>query len=96
MEMAFRELDMELEWRGEGANEVGVERSTGKTLVEIDPDYFRPAEVDVLKGDAGKARKKLGWSHRYELEDLVREMVRSDHAHCQRAYGVKPRKSPEG
>jgi GDPmannose 4,6-dehydratase len=96
VEMAFRELDMELEWRGEGADEVGVERSTGKTLVEIDPDYFRPAEVDVLKGDAGKAHKKLGWSHRYELEDLVREMVRSDHAHCQRAYGVEPRKSPQG
>lgn len=96
VEMAFRELGMDLEWEGEGAEEKGVDRNSGKTLIEIDPDYFRPAEVEVLKGDASKAKEKLGWEHHYELEDLVKEMVRSDREHCRHMFQVGAEKKEEG
>ncbi len=94
IEMAFREIDIELEWQGRGAEEIGVDRTTGKTLIEIDPDYFRPAEVDILQGDASKAKEKLGWEHRFELEDLVQEMVHRDLEKCrqEQAY-LKPEQS---
>jgi GDPmannose 4,6-dehydratase len=82
VEMAFQEIGIELEWKGEGAEEIGVDKATGQTLVEIDPDYFRPAEVDILEGDASKAKAKLGWQHQCGLKDLVREMVHSDLEKC--------------
>ena len=77
-EMAFREVGMEIEWRGQGVDEKGVDPKTGKILVEVDPRYFRPTEVELLLGDATKAHNKLGWTAKTPLSDLVREMVQSD------------------
>ena len=78
-ELAFREVGFELEWRGKGADEKGVDRATGKILVAVDPKYFRPTEVDQLLGNPEKARKLLGWNPRNtSFPELVRRMVRSD------------------
>ena len=77
-EMTFKELGMEIEWQGHGVDEKGIDRNTGKVLIEIDPRYFRPAEVDLLLGDASKAKAKLGWQPKYDLEALCREMVKED------------------
>lgn len=77
-EMTFKELGMEIEWQGHGVDEKGIDRNTGKVLIEIDPRYFRPAEVDWLLGDASKAKAKLGWQPKYDLEALCREMVKED------------------
>lgn len=89
VEMSFHEIGVELEWRGEGAEEFGVDKATGQTIVEIDPDYFRPAEVDILKGDASKAHEKLGWEHHFELKDLVKEMVQSDLEKCHQQQAMR-------
>jgi GDPmannose 4,6-dehydratase len=78
VELAFRIAGMPIEWRGTGAEEVGVACSTGRVIVELDPRYLRPAEVDLLCGDPSKARKVLGWKPQVEFEELVREMVISD------------------
>jgi GDPmannose 4,6-dehydratase len=77
-EMAFAEVGREIEWRGKGVEERGIDRKTGKALIEVHPEYFRPAEVDYLVGDATKARQKLGWHHKTTLPEMVREMVQSD------------------
>ncbi|RMG34759.1 MAG: GDP-mannose 4,6-dehydratase [Methanobacteriota archaeon] len=77
-DLAFKELDMELEWVGEGKEEKGIEKKTGKVRVEVDPNYFRPTEVDLLIGDASKAREKLGWEPKVKFEELVRIMVHAD------------------
>jgi GDPmannose 4,6-dehydratase len=71
-------LGMKIDWRGTGVDEVGVDSGTGRTLVRIDPRYFRPTEVETLVGDPTKARQKLGWSAECSFEGLVEEMVRSD------------------
>ena len=76
--MTFKELGMEISWQGEGINEKGIDKATGKVLVEVDPRYFRPAEVDLLLGDSTKARTQLGWKPNYDLQGLVKEMVASD------------------
>jgi len=76
--MAFREVDIEIVWKGKGVNEKGIDKATKKTLVEIDAAYFRPTEVDYLRGDYSKAKKKLGWKPVFTLEDLVKDMVHSD------------------
>lgn len=76
--LAFAELGITINWKGEGVNEKGYDAATGKCLIEIDPKYFRPTEVDLLVGDASKAAKLLGWKHTCELEDLVKEMVAGD------------------
>jgi GDPmannose 4,6-dehydratase len=78
VEKAFRKVGIGLEWRGEGVNEKGVDASSGRVLVEVDPRYFRPTEVDLLVGDPSKAREKLGWHHETKLDDLIAEMVRED------------------
>ena len=78
VEWAFAETDVMLEWRGRGVNEKGYCRATGRCRVEIDPRYFRPTEVDLLCGDASKAREKLGWKATTGIKALVREMVRAD------------------
>ena len=78
VEKAFLEVGVNLEWRGRGVEEKGVDSSDGRILVEVDPRYFRPTEVDLLIGDPTKARKKLGWRHETRLDDLVAEMVRED------------------
>lgn len=76
--MAFAELGIDIEFVGEGVNEKGIDKATGKTLIEVDPRYFRPAEVDLLLGDSTKARKELGWEPQYDLPMLVKDMVKSD------------------
>lgn len=76
--LAFLELGIDLEWRGRGVHEVGVDTATGRVLVEVDPRYFRPAEVGHLLGDAGKARQRLGWLPRTDFKSLVAEMARDD------------------
>jgi GDPmannose 4,6-dehydratase len=78
VERAFAEAGIEIAWRGEGANEQGVEVGTDRVLVEIDPRYFRPNEVDNLVGDPSKAREKLGWTHETDFDALCAEMLRED------------------
>lgn len=76
--MSFAEVGITLEWRGKGVEEKGVDKKTGAVLVEIDPAYFRPTEVEILIGDASKAREKLGWVPKITIDQLVKEMVRHD------------------
>lgn len=76
--MAFQEVGIDLEFIGKGIYEKGVDKASGKVIIEIDARYFRPTEVDLLLGDASKARQKLGWEPKYTLEMLVREMVSED------------------
>ena len=76
--MTFEELGIDLEFVGEGVDEKGIDKATGKTLIEVDPRYFRPAEVDLLLGDSTKARNELGWKPTYDLRALVKDMVQSD------------------
>jgi GDPmannose 4,6-dehydratase len=71
-------LGMQIEWRGEGVDEVGIDRVTGRTLVRVDPRYFRPAEVETLLGDPSKARAKLGWTAEVPFAELVADMVQAD------------------
>ena len=75
---AFSEAGISLEWSGSGVNEVGKNAQTGKLLVSVDPTYFRPTEVDLLIGDATKAKEKLGWSPTCDLNQLISEMISSD------------------
>jgi GDPmannose 4,6-dehydratase len=77
-ELAAAALDFDLAWDGEGANTVGIDRRSGKAIIRVNPKYFRPAEVDLLLGDASKARKKLGWSPKTTLTELVQMMVEAD------------------
>jgi GDPmannose 4,6-dehydratase len=71
-------LDMRIEWQGEGVDEVGIDAASGRTLIRIDPRYFRPTEVDTLLGDPTKAREKLGWTAEISFPELVEEMIESD------------------
>jgi GDPmannose 4,6-dehydratase len=84
VEWAFAEVAIELEWRGQGAAEQGLCRRTGKPRVAIDPRYYRPTEVDLLIGDASKARKVLGWEPKTGVREMVREMVAADRAELER------------
>lgn len=76
--MAFSEIGIELEFIGNGVDEKGIDKATGKVLIEVDPRYFRPTEVDLLLGDSSKARKELGWEPKYNLASLIKEMVEED------------------
>jgi GDPmannose 4,6-dehydratase len=78
VECAFYDVGRRIAWHGKGVEETGVDAKTGQVLVEIDPRYFRPTEVDLLLGDPAKAHQKLGWRHKTSFADLVREMVESD------------------
>ena len=78
VELAFNCVGRPIAWHGRGIEEKGYCRRTGDILVAIDPNYFRPTEVDVLLGDPSKARAKLGWRHKVSFEALVAEMVESD------------------
>jgi len=78
VETAFAETGRMIDWKGKGVDETGVDRKTGQILVRIDPRYFRPTEVDLLVGDATKARTMLGWSPKVGFAELVKEMVASD------------------
>ena len=78
VQWAFEDIGVHLQWQGSGIAERGIDADSGKVLVEVDPRYFRPTEVDLLLGDPGKAREKLGWSHETSVRDLAREMVEAD------------------
>lgn len=75
---AFEDVGIAIEWQGHGIEERGIDRDTGRVLVEVDPRYFRPTEVDLLIGDPTKAHEKLGWRHETSVRDLCREMVLED------------------
>lgn len=75
---AFAELDIEIDWQGSGVDEIGINKGNGKTIVRVDPKYFRPTEVDLLIGDASKAKKDLGWEPTFTVEELVKDMVSAD------------------
>ncbi|WP_292391019.1 GDP-mannose 4,6-dehydratase [Methanosarcina sp. UBA5] len=77
-ELAFKEVGIEILWKGKGSEEVGIDSSTGKIIVEIDPRYYRPTEVDLLIGDPSKANEKLGWKPKVKLEELVKIMIKAD------------------
>jgi len=78
VERAFAETGRRIEWRGKGRDETGIDAASGAVLVEVDPDYYRPTEVDHLVGDPSKARRLLGWQHKIGFDRLVSEMVRAD------------------
>jgi GDPmannose 4,6-dehydratase len=78
VELAFAEVGITLKWEGKGVDEKGLNAANGKTLVEVDPAYFRPTEVDLLIGDASKAKQNMGWEPKHTLEQLVKEMMASD------------------
>lgn len=83
VEWAFEDVGIELGWSGTGVDEKGFDRATGKDIVEIDPRYFRPTEVELLLGDPSKAKQKLGWTHETSVRELAREMVKNDLADLQ-------------
>lgn len=76
--VAFKLAGIDLEWKGTGVDEKAYDAKTGKVLIEIDPRYFRPTEVDLLIGDPTKARTKLGWKHKHTLDQLIEDMVKAD------------------
>ena len=78
IEMAFAMKGFEIQWKGQGLEEVGYDFLTGRELIKISADYFRPAEVDELLGDSTKARQELNWKCKYNFKDLVAEMVSHD------------------
>ena len=77
--LAFQYAGIELEWQGEGMDEKGIDKVSGRTLIEVNPDFYRPTDVVNLLGDPAKARKELGWNPRKtSFEELVRIMVKHD------------------
>ncbi len=78
VEESAKILEINLEWKGKGLNEIGINKDNGKTIIEINSKYFRPAEVDLLLGDPTKARKKLGWKAKTKFKDLVKIMVEAE------------------
>ena len=82
VELAFKEVGVDIEWKGVGVDEKGYCKKTGKLLVDVDPQYFRPAEVELLWGDSTKAEKELGWQRKVSFPDLVKMMIRAD---CKKA-----------
>ena len=76
--MSFKELGINIEWQGSGVEEKGIDSATGKVLVDVNPRFFRPAEVELLLGDPSKAKKELGWQPEYDLKALCNEMILSD------------------
>jgi GDPmannose 4,6-dehydratase len=87
VELSFAELGMTIAWKGSGLDEEGVCEESGKTVVRIDPRYFRPTEVEFLLGDASKARKQLGWVPQHSFADLVHDMIEADLAQAKAEQG---------
>ena len=86
VELACKELDITIRWEGSGSEEKGIDESTGRVIVEVDPRYFRPAEVETLLGDPSEAERILGWKPKTAFTDLVKEMVASDLAIARMEY----------
>lgn len=80
IELSCKEIGIELEWSGEGENEIGLDKSTGKEIMKINPRFFRPAEVDLLLGNPKNAEEKLGWKAKTKFEDLVKLMIKEDYS----------------
>jgi GDPmannose 4,6-dehydratase len=78
VDLTFKEIGIDIEWTGQGLDEKGIDKNTGKTLVVVDKKYFRPTEVDLLLGDPTKAKKILNWEPRITFKKLVNEMVESE------------------
>jgi len=76
--LAFKEVGFNLKWEGNGINEKGIDEKSGKVLIEVDEQYFRPTEVDILLGNSDKAKKKLGWRIKTSFEELIKIMVKAD------------------
>ena len=77
-ERTAKKLGMDLIWEGSGLDEIGIDKNTGKTIIGIDPKYYRPTEVDLLIGDPSKAKRELGWESTTTLDELIDIMVKSD------------------
>ncbi len=86
---AFKEVGIHLVWQGEGVNEKGVDKKKERVIVEVDPRYFRPAEVHSLLGDSNKARQELGWRPEITFEELIKEMVQHDVRQCRKEIQSK-------
>ncbi len=78
VETAFRHVGITVEWQGEGVNEIGKDAATGKTIVKVNPKFFRPAEVEILLGNPAKAEGNLGWKREIPFSELVERMVKND------------------
>ena len=78
IEKSFKYIDIDIKWKGEGLDEIGYDPVTNKTLVKVNPKYFRPLEVDTLLGDCSKAKKELGWERTYTFDELIKEMMEED------------------
>ena len=78
VKMSFEALDIDLEFSGDGVNEIAKDKKTGKTLVKVNPEFFRPAEVDLLIGDPSKAKAQLNWSAKTNLNQLCQMMIKAD------------------
>ena len=78
VEVVAGRMDMQIEWQGSGVDERGIDTKTGKLIVKVDPRYFRPFELEALKGDAARARAELGWQPKITFDELVDEMVEED------------------
>lgn len=84
VELAWSHLGREIRWEGEGVEERGYDRTSGACIVEVDPRYFRPTEVETLLGDPSRAKEKLGWEPKISFAEMVREMMESDLTLAQR------------
>jgi len=89
VEKAAQIAGFDIEWEGEGLNTKGIDRRTGKVIVEVSSEFYRPAEVDILVGDYSKAKKKLGWEPRTKFEDLVRIMMEADLERVRREIEIR-------
>ena len=78
VEVVAGRMDMQIEWQGSGVDEQGIDTKTGRLVVKVDPRYFRPFELEALKGDAARARTELGWQPKITFDELVDEMVEED------------------
>lgn len=89
VEVAFGHVGIEVEWEGTGVDEIGKDKATGKTIVKVNPQFFRPAEVDILLGNPAKAEKELGWKREISFSQLVERMVKNDLALVEKEIKVK-------
>ena len=89
VEVAFGHVGIEIEWEGTGVDEIGKDKATGKTIVKVNPQFFRPAEVDILLGNPAKAEKDLGWKREISFSQLVERMVKNDLALVEKEIKVK-------
>ena len=89
VEVAFGHVRIEIEWEGTGVDEIGKDKATGKTIVKVNPQFFRPAEVDILLGNPAKAEKELGWKREISFSQLVERMVKNDLALVEKEIKVK-------